>query len=188
MAVARALALPGGAEDWARLGFAPGEPVGDVAVAFGGPRFELAVEGLAAERPAGLPIVSTTAGPAGSGRHPNGALAIDHVVAVGELPRLLPALAEAGLELRRERKGRTRRQAFYNLRTLVLEVVDMDLDEPALWGAVFVTEDIESLGPLYRPPHDAVQSGRRIAVANDGPHLPVQIAFMTPRPKRSRPS
>ena len=90
MPVARALTLPGPPEDWARLGFAPGEPIGDVAVTFGASSITLAVAGIAAERPDGLPIVATDAGPAGHGEHPNGALAIDHVVALtGDMRRTL---------------------------------------------------------------------------------------------------
>src|SRR6185312_15089260 len=107
---------------WERLGFAPGEPIGDVALAFGAPALELAIEGLGAAAPDGLPLVPSEAGPptppAGHGAHPNGALAIDHVVAItGAMDRTLAALAAAGLELRRERRAPAR-QAFFNLRTL----------------------------------------------------------------------
>ncbi|HET8951459.1 MAG TPA: hypothetical protein VFN44_13155, partial [Solirubrobacteraceae bacterium] len=78
--VARALALPGEPEAWKRLGFAPGEPIGDVRVTTGAPALELGLEGLTAERPDGLPLVATDAPPARCGTHPNGATVIDHVV------------------------------------------------------------------------------------------------------------
>src|SRR5690349_52501 len=98
MTIARALAVPGEPAAWEALGFAPGEPVGEVAVAFGAPALELAVEGLEAERPDGLPVRAVAgSGPAGRGTHPNGALVIDHVVAVtGDMDRTLAALAGAG--------------------------------------------------------------------------------------------
>src|SRR5829696_3118005 len=103
---ARAVALPGDVAAWKRLGFAPGEPIGDVAVTCGAWELALAVHGLAADRPDGLPIVSTGAGPAGHGEHPNGALVIDHVVALtAAMERTLAAPARAGLELRRERRA-----------------------------------------------------------------------------------
>ena len=187
-AVARAIALPGPAEAWERLGFTPGEPIGDVAVAFG-PALELAVEGLAAEHPDGLALVAAPpAPPAGSGAHPNGATVVDHVVALtGDMDRTLAALRHAGLELRRERPGPAR-QAFFNLRTLVLEVVEAPGREPALWGLTVVVEDLDALGPLVGEPRDAVQPGRRIATVRREAGLPAALAFMTPRPQRSRAS
>src|SRR5215211_5603294 len=113
MAVARALALPGEHQAWEPVGFAPGEPIGDVALAYGAPALELAIEGLQDEAPDGLPLLQAAPGPpAGHGAHPNGALVIDHVVALtDDMDRTLAALGEAGLELRRERHAPAR-QAF----------------------------------------------------------------------------
>jgi hypothetical protein len=186
MAVARALALPGGPETWAPLGFAPGEPIGDVAFTLGAPALELAIEGLQAERPDGLALLQAPAGPpAGRGVHPNGALVIDHVVALtDDMDRTLPALAGSGLELRRERRAPAR-QAFFNLRTLVLEVVEAPGRAPALWGLTVAVEDLDALGPPVGEPRDAVQPGRRIATVPQDAGLPVALAFMTPRPQRS---
>jgi hypothetical protein len=185
-AIARALALPGTPEAWARLGFAPGEPIGDVAIATGAASLELAVEGLRAELPDGLPIVAAPPGtPAGRGAHPNGATVIDHVVALtDDMDRALAALRDAGLELRRERRAPAR-QAFFNLRTLILEVVEADGATPSLWGLTVVVEDLDALGPLVGEPHDAVQPDRRIATVRKEAGLPTALAFMTPRPQRS---
>jgi len=189
MAVARALDVPGDPAIWEPLGFAPGELVGDVWVRFGAPALELSIEGLAGEAPDGLPLLqaeaSPPAPPAGHGVHPNGALAIDHVVALtGAMDRTLAALAGAGLELRRERRAPAR-QAFFNLRTLVLEVVEAPGREPALWGFTVVVEDLDALGAPVGEPRDAIQPGRRIATVPKDAGLPVALAFMTPRPQRS---
>ncbi len=189
--VARALALPDPAETWERLGFAPAAPVGDVAVALGAPALELAVAGLEAERPDGLPLVTTDAGPAGHGRDPNGATGVVHGVArPDDMGRTLAALETAGLELRRMREPpeAPASQAFFNLRTLVLEVVEVKGDGPALWGLTVVVEDLGALGPLVGAPRDAVQPGRRIATVRKEVGLRTALAFMTPRPHRSRPS
>ena len=189
MTVARALALPGEHEAWAPVGFADGQPIGDVALAYGAPALELAIEGLQAEAPDGLPLLQAAPGPpAGRGTHPNGALVIDHVVALtDDMDRTLAALGEAGLELRRERREPAR-QAFFNLRTLVLEVVEADGAKPRLWGLTVVVEDLDALGPPVGEPRDAVQPGRRIATVPKEAGLPAALAFMTPRPQRSAPS
>jgi hypothetical protein len=95
MTVARTLALPGDAAAWARLGFAPGAPLGGVALSAGAPELELGVAGLGAERPDGLALVSAGDAPAGHGAHPNGATAIDHVVAL--TPDMYRTLAAPGM-------------------------------------------------------------------------------------------
>jgi hypothetical protein len=181
---ARRLTLPGDPETWARVGFAPGEPIGGVAIGYGA-ALELGVEGLGAERPDGLPIAAAEGGPAGHGSHPNGARVIDHVVALtDDMDRTLAALQAAGLELRRERRAPAR-QAFFNLRTLVLELVEAPGRPPALWGLTVVVEDLDALGPPVGPARDAVQPGRRIATVPKDAGLPAALAFMTPRPQRS---
>jgi hypothetical protein len=194
--VAREISLPGKSAAWARLGFAPGEPVGDVRLRPDAERLELAVEGLAAERPDGLALVAAADGAApGHGTHPNGAQVVDHVVALtDDLPRTQAALAEAGLETRRIREPPEApvRQAFINLRTLILEVVEVEGDSPALWGVTVVVADLDAcareLGPLLGEPRTAVQPGRRIATVGPDAGLPTALALMTPRPKRSRPA
>src|SRR5215211_32274 len=77
---------------------------------------------------------------------------------------------------------------FFNLRTLVLEVVEAEGADPRLWGLTVVVEDLEALGPPVGEPRDAVQPGRRIATVPEEAGLPAALAFMTPRPQRSAPS
>jgi hypothetical protein len=97
----------------------------------------------------------------------------------------------AGLELRRMREPpeAAARQAFLNLRTLILEVVEIEGDGPALWGVTVVVADLDAcareLGPLLGAPRAAVQPGRRIATARPEAGIPAALAFMTPRPQRS---
>ncbi len=196
MPVARSIALPGEPAAWARLGFAPGEPVGDVRLTPGAARLEVGIEGLGAERPDGLALVPAADGGApGHGTHPNGALVVDHVVALtDDLARTLTALDGAGLETRRINEPPTSpvRQAFINLRTLILEVVEVEGDAPALWGVTVAVADLDAcarhLGPLLGEPRTAVQPGRRIATVGPEAGLPTALALMTPRPQRSRPA
>src|SRR3954470_6785815 len=98
-------------ERWAQLGFA----VDAGTVALGGVRIRLGggapgiravgLTGLRAERPDGLALVTADEQEPGAPEHPNGALAVDHVVAVtDDLDRTTAALEAAGLPLRRVRR------------------------------------------------------------------------------------
>ncbi len=83
---ARQITVPDDPAAWERLGFAVGADgsfaLGGVRVRTGAAAFELGVESLDAERPDGLAIVSAPGEPAVDGAaHPNGAMAVDHVVA-----------------------------------------------------------------------------------------------------------
>jgi len=190
--VAREIGLPGDPEAWAGVGFAPGAPVGPVRMRAGAAHLEIGVEGLAAERPDGLAIVAADGPAAEPGAHPNGAGAVDHVVALtDDMARTLAALEAAGLELRRTREPpeAPARQAFLHLGTLILEVVEAPDRSPSLWGLVVVLADLDAtareLAPLVGAPKDAVQPGRRIATVRHEAGLPTALAFMTPRPQRS---
>jgi hypothetical protein len=187
--VARALALPGEPEAWERLGFTPFAPIGEMRATPGATALELAIARLHVEWPDGLRLSPAEPSPRTEpGTHPNGAIAVDHVVALtDDMDRTLAALGAAGLELRRERRAPAR-QAFFNLRTMILEVVEADGAAPSLWGLTVVVEDLDALGPLVGEPRDAVQPGRRIATVRRDVGLPTALAFMTPRPQRSRPS
>ena len=81
------------------------------------------------------------------------------------------------------------RQAFIHLRSMILEVVEVEGDGPAMWGVTVSVADLDAcareLGPLLGTPRDAVQSGRRIATVRPEAGLPIALAFMTPRPQRS---
>jgi hypothetical protein len=177
---------PAGA--WARLGFAPDE-AGEVVL--GGVRLRLtgrgggilsvAAEGLSADRPDGLPLVRAEAAEAGvSVPQPNGATAVDHVVALtGSLARTVAALEAAGLDLRRTTEDG--RMAFVRLGPTILEVVERGGDPPCFWGLVVVVPELDGLGPLVGPAKDAVQPGRRIATVSREAGLGAALALMTPR-------
>ncbi len=144
--------------------------------------------------------ISSTPVPPAADAHPNGVLAIDHVVAFSpNLDRTVAALERAGLDLRRVREEPTPagapRQAFFRLGAEILEVIQLPnerleraggADAPAgLWGLALTTADIDAtvaaLAPHARAPHDAVQEGRRIATVSRSAGLAVPVALMTPR-------
>lgn len=132
--------------------------------------------------------------------HPNGTVAIDHVVVISpDLDRTAGVLREAGFDLRRVREGETpggsHRQAFFRMGEVILEVVEApgdskvaaDPDGPArLWGIAFLVDDLSEpaavLGDSLSEPRDAVQPGRRIASVASAAGLGPAIAFMTPGP------
>ena len=149
------------------------------------------LDGLAttrSERPVRAP------GPA----HPNGIVALDHVVAITPaLERTVAALEAAGLDLRRIREEATPagapRQAFFRLGDEILEVVQEPeavverdgAERPAFfWGLAFVTPDLDAtvaaLGEHCGEPRDAVQPGRRIATVRRSAGLSLPVALMTP--------
>jgi hypothetical protein len=132
--------------------------------------------------------------------HPNGVVALDHIVAMSPtLDRTVAALQSAGMELRRIREQPTPagapRQAFFRLGEEILEVVqepdrvaaeDVRRDRPArLWGLAFTVEDLDSavkrFGADAGPVHPAVQPGRQIATLRRSAGLAVPVALMSPR-------
>lgn len=136
--------------------------------------------------------------PAAAPAHPNGALAIDHVVAMSPaLERSVRALEAAGLDLRRIREQPTPagapRQAFFRLGAEILEVVqepDGVVERgggparPArLWGLALSVEDlgrtVEGLGPHVSPIRSAVQPGRLIATLRRSAGLAIPVALMS---------
>jgi hypothetical protein len=151
------------------------------------------VAGLAAggERPDGLPLVAAGDAPTGDAApHPNGAVAVDHVVAfTGDMARTLAALERSGLDLRRLREPpeAPARQAFLRLGPFILELVETGVEPPAFWGLVVVVADLdaaaERLGDHLGRPREAVQPGRRIATVRPEAGLSVALALMTPRPQ-----
>ncbi|MFN2615862.1 MAG: VOC family protein [Thermoleophilaceae bacterium] len=148
----------------------------------------------------GLPSSRSERAPARGTQHPNGAVSIDHVVAfTPDLERTRAALEAAGLDFRRLREGPTpggsRRQAFFRMGEVVLEVVEApegthireDPGGPArLWGIALLVEDLECpaelLGDRLGPARPAVQPGRRIAPLRTRAGLGPAIAFITPGP------
>jgi hypothetical protein len=177
---ARHISVPERAEAWAALGFDGDElTVGGIRIVPGADELAVGAEGLAAERPDGLAIVTARAEPAEAAAHRNGARVVDHVVALTDsLARTTAALEGAGFELRRVSGP----MAFFRFGECILELVERG-PGPALWGVVFVADDLERLGPLVGGPRDAVQRGRRIATVSREAGLTTAVAFMTPRPQ-----
>lgn len=128
------------------------------------------------------------AGGAAAG-HPNGAVLLDHVVAITpDLDRTTAAIEAAGVTARRTREaGRGRLQRFFRLGEVVLELVgpvEPAGDGPAgFWGLAFTVADIEAtaarLGDRVSPPKPAVQPGRRIATLRKDDSVSVPVAFMS---------
>jgi catechol 2,3-dioxygenase-like lactoylglutathione lyase family enzyme len=131
--------------------------------------------------------------------HPNGVVAIDHVVAMSpDLDRSVRALREAGLDLRRIREQPTPagapRQAFFRLGELILEVVQEPKEAierradgtngPArFWGLALLVDDLDrTVGALAEQSSEirpAVQAGRRIATLRRSAGLAVPVALMS---------
>ena len=177
---------------------------------------ELRVEGLASGRPDGLPIVAATAagpaeqtaaapaargdaGPAeqtaaapaarGDAGHPNGALAIDHVVVfTDDRDRTAAALVAAGGDERRrgEPPELPARMAFVRFGELVVEVAEAG-GPPRFWGLTVTVADLEAVAGVTGPARPAVQPGRRIATVPRDAGIAVALAFITPRPGSNPP-
>ena len=148
----------------------------------------------------GLDTRASQAPPAAGRPHPNGTLAIDHLVVISpDLDRTAAVLRDAGLDLRRVREGDTpggsRRQAFFRMGELILEVVEAPPGTKiaadsgrtgAPLGHLVPGDDLETpaavLGDSLGEPRDAVQPGRRIATVATAAGLGPAIAFMTPGP------
>jgi hypothetical protein len=190
---ARTIVTGGEPAAWVRLGFALQEDgsahVGGLRLATGGDELRVEAAGLELERPDGLAITPTADAVAAAGEHPNGAQAVDHVVAFTDsVDRTSAALERAGAPLRRRAEPRPGTpMAFHRLGPLVLEVV-LAGPRPALWGLVVVVSDLDAcareLGPLLGSVRPAVQPGRRIATVRPEADLPLALALMTPQPRR----
>ena len=131
--------------------------------------------------------------------HPNGVVALDHVVAITPaLERTVAALEGAGLDLRRIREEPTPagapRQAFFRLGASILEVVQEPqeaiergggVDRPAFfWGLAFLAPDIDAtvagLDDRVSEVRAAIQPGRRIATLRRSAGLGLPVALITP--------
>ncbi len=157
------------------------------------------LRGIASTELDGLPTSrSESPAPAAVPAHPNGVLAIDHVVAMTPaLDRSVRALQAAGLDLRRVREQPTPagapRQAFFRLGEEILEVVQepasvleqhRDADRPArLWGLALAAEDLDravaGLGENVGSIRPAVQPGRRIATLRRAAGLAISVALIS---------
>ena len=189
---------------WGDAGFAVRDGLvdaGSVRIRLAGPGagrglLSWSVRALASTDLDGLPTVLSRRPPANGAAHPNGVVAIDHVVAFSpDLDRTIAALREAGLDFRRLREEPTPagapRQAFFRMGEVILEVIQApagsrllaDPDGPArLWGISFLVEDLDrtatTLHGLLGEARDAAQPGRRIATARREAGLGLAVAFM----------
>jgi len=130
--------------------------------------------------------------------HPNGVVAIDHIVAASpSLDRSVRALERAGLDLRRVREQPTPagapRQAFFRLGAEILELIQEPAEaieraggeeHPArFWGLALRVADLEQtvqlLGERVSEIRPAVQAGRRIATLRRSAGLTVPLALMS---------
>jgi GNAT superfamily N-acetyltransferase len=140
-----------------------------------------------------LVAASPPAPPTDPVAHPNGVIALDHlVVRSPDVDRTTAALVDAGLVLRRERRfpmgAGTARQSFFWLGATILELVGDDLAHgpgPAVaWGLACTAIDLDVAaalaGDAATPPKRAVQPGRRILSLHG---LGVPVALLTPHPK-----
>jgi catechol 2,3-dioxygenase-like lactoylglutathione lyase family enzyme len=196
-------------ELWAELGFR----VEDDACELGGVHVRLdsragkrvaswSLRGVRSDDLDGLTTtISTSAERPPAEPHPNGVVAIDHVVAFSpDLDRTIAKLQAAGLNLRRIRDEPTPagapRQAFFRLGEVILECIQLpdspDLDrtrDACLWGLALRTDDIEAtadfLAGRLGAPRPAVQEGRTIATLGRDAGSTVPMAFITPAPVRA---
>lgn len=139
----------------------------------------------------GPDVAATGGGDAGTtpGDHPNGAVLLDHIVAITpDLDRTTAAIEAAGVTARRTREaGRGRLQRFFRLGEVILELVgpvEPTGDGPAVfWGLAFTVADIDAtaarLGDRVSVPKPAVQPGRRIASLRKDEAVSVPVAFMS---------
>jgi hypothetical protein len=157
------------------------------------------LRGLSSTALDGLPTrASSAAERTPAPEHPNGVVAIDHVVAISpDFPRSVKALGDAGLDLRRVREEPTPagapRQAFFRLGAEILELVEEPEDVVAraggrerpvrFWGLALVVGDIDrTVGLLEGHAGDvraAVQPGRRIATLRRSAGLSIPLALMS---------
>jgi hypothetical protein len=186
--------VAGASEAWEACGFA----VGDGVAAVGGVRLRLgasgegiagwSLRGLGEDADLdGLPTRASDVPVAAAVEHPNGALAVDHVVALTpEFDRTVEKLRAAGLDWRRTRDaGDGRRQAFFVVGPCLLELAGPVEGEVRFWGITLVVDDLDAaaqlLGDRLGRVKDAVQPGRRIATVRREAGLGVPVALMTPR-------
>ena len=178
-------------ERWRALGFSVAD---DARLALGGVTLQLGdtsegITGWSLPAVDGLATCAEDHGPAPA-EHPNGALALDHVVvATPDFDRTAAALDAAGLPLRRIRAAPGGfRRGFRRCGPAILEVAEATQLPPGparFWGLVPVVADLDALrkrlgSALLSEPKPAVQPGRRIATVRPAAGLTCAMAFMTP--------
>jgi hypothetical protein len=193
--------------NWSALGFEVADArcrVGGVNLRFTGKQAGVGIAGWSLRDVAGTDLdglqttISSSPLSAPAPAHPNGVVAIDHVVAASpELDRSVTALQAAGLDLRRVREEPTPagapRQAFFRLGSEILELIQEpeEVVERAggpghptrFWGLALLVDDLDgtlaSLGEHAGSARPAVQPGRRIATVRRSAGLAVPLALMS---------
>jgi hypothetical protein len=188
---------------WQALGFGLDDAdvcaVDGVAVRLGRPGRKIAgwsIAGISGDVEIdGLTTTPSTRGTATSTglSHPNGTIAIDHVVVISPDPtRTIAALAEHGIEPRRSRHtdqyGPPFTQTFFRLGRPILELIgpgEPTGSEPArFYGIAFTVRDLDAtaefLGDRLGRVKDAVQGGRRIATLRREAGAGIPLVFMSP--------
>jgi hypothetical protein len=145
----------------------------------------------------GMPFSGTAPPAPAPPTHRNHVTGFDHLVAMSpDMDRTTAALEAAGLEHRRTRTfemgGATRRQAFFWLGSVILELAGDDAahgEGPAvIWGLALTCDDLDAaasaLGDSLGTVKPAVQHGRRIATVRTRElGISVPIALMSPHPR-----
>lgn len=124
--------------------------------------------------------------------HPNGVVAIDHVVVMTpDCDRTTAAFEDQGIEVRRVRTielpGGNRRQTFFWLGDVICELVgpdEPDGEGPAQWwGLALTVLDLDAtvamLGEAVTPSKPAVQPGRFVSTLRRDVGLGVPILFIS---------
>jgi hypothetical protein len=193
-----ALEIADPAERWAALGFTVSP---DATIDLGGVQLRLGAEGegIVAWTLRGIAPTDAVDGLAtrvidqsvdrvaagAPGDHPNGAIALDHVVILTpDFDRTADAVAAAGMPLRRLAERDGARQGFRRLGPGIMEIVAASDGPTRFWGLVVIVSDLdalaERLGDLLREIRPAVQPGRRIAPLRSKAGLGPAVAFMDP--------
>ena len=143
----------------------------------------------------GLPTTASSGPPTQGSDHPNGAVALDHVVVLTpDTERTVGVLGSLGIECRRTRQvpaeqyGFEAVQSFFRLGEPILELlggIEPTGDGPAgFFGLAWTVDDLDALadrlGPALGRVKDAVQPGRRIAtLRHKDVGMSVATAFMS---------
>lgn len=130
--------------------------------------------------------------------HPNGVVAIDHVVVTTpDCDRTTTSFEAGGFDVRRVRKIENergdRRQTFFWFGDVICELVGPDEPSGAgparWWGLALTVEDLEAtaelLGDSLKPIKPAVQPGRFVATLAGGVGPSVPILFISPHPNEA---
>ncbi len=201
------LDLPGTADAWQRCGFAverQGFVAGAIAIRVGEREEGEAAWGFSThsggtDELCGIAVADQAVRRATSDHpHPNGVVAVDHVVVASDRPAATRADFEAaGFEPRRPATRGSgedeRSEVFFWSGSTLIELVGPvseagdGLPRATIWGVTFVVNDIAALSRLEGNPVDdprsAVQLGRQIAIARAELRLGLGVAFITPHVK-----